>query len=425
MTVKKSLVLAAAVAAAVAAPGAFATNGYFQHGYGVRSQGMAGAGIAFSQDAMAAATNPAGMAKVGNRFDFGLMFFRPDRSASLKGDASDTSTGDFDANDTAFFFVPEFGWNKMLNDRASIGVTVFGNGGMNTSYGRNIPAFGTSNAGVDLSQLFIAPNMAWKLSDKHSIGVAVNFAYQRFKAEGLENFDNASQSSAPGHVTNRGYDGSTGWGARIGWTGEVTPNVTLGATYQTKTNMSKFGKYRGLFAEQGDFDIPSNYGVGLAVKATPKTVVAFDIVKIKYSDSKAVSNPLGGADAFGVLNNQLGTNNGAGFGWKDITVYKLGVSHQLSDKTTLRAGWNHNTQPIPSDQTFFNILAPGVVTDHLTLGGTWKMTKETEINAMYTHAFSKEVKDGGSIPTAFTGYLNTSDLKMSQNSLAVSFGWNF
>ena len=45
--------------------------------------------------------------------------------------------------------------------------------------------------------------------------------------------------------------------------------VTLGATYQTKTKMGKFSQYSGLFAEQGSFDIPSNYGVGAAVKATP------------------------------------------------------------------------------------------------------------------------------------------------------------
>src|SRR3989344_5652211 len=75
MNIKKSLVLAAAVAAAVAAPGAFATNGYFAHGYGTRAQGMAGAGVALPQDALAAATHPAGMVLVGNRIDVGMMLF--------------------------------------------------------------------------------------------------------------------------------------------------------------------------------------------------------------------------------------------------------------------------------------------------------------------------------------------------------------
>lgn len=423
---KRNIVLIAAVAAAVAAPSAFATNGYFQHGYGVKAQGVGGAGIAFPQDAMAAATNPAGMAMVGDTMDFGLMYFSPDRETKLNPPG--TATGSYSANEASYFFVPEFGWNKMVDKKISYGITVYGNGGMNTAYSRNIPMFSsvtTDKAGVDLSQLFVAPNMAFKITDTQSVGASLIFAYQRFKADGLANFDNASQSSAPGRVTNNGYDSSNGWGMRLGWTGQVTPNVTLGATYQPKIKMSKFDKYKGLFAEQGGFDIPSNYGAGVAIKVMPKMTVAFDVEEIKYSDSKSVSNPLGPVSAFGVLQNTLGTNNGAGFGWQDITIYKLGVAYQYSSGSIVRIGWNHSDQPIPASQTMFNILAPGVVTDHFTLGGTWQLTKGSEISATYTHAFSNEVKGSGSIPTAFQGFTKEADLKMQQNSLSLGFGWNF
>ena len=43
----------------------FATNGYFAHGYGTKNKALAGAGVALPQDAMIAATNPAGMVWVG------------------------------------------------------------------------------------------------------------------------------------------------------------------------------------------------------------------------------------------------------------------------------------------------------------------------------------------------------------------------
>ena len=423
---KRNVVLALAVAAAVAAPAAFATNGYFQHGSGVKAQGMGGAGVALPQDSMAAATNPAGMAMVGEHMDFGLMYFSPDRETTLVSPG--TATGKYSANETAFFFIPEFGWNTMLDKKMSVGVTVYGNGGMNTSYSRNIPMFSgtaTDKAGVDLMQLFVAPSVAFKITNTQSVGASLILAYQRFKADGLANFAVAAQSSAPNSVTNNGYDSSTGIGIKLGWTGQVIPEVTLGATYQPKINMKKFDKYKGLFAEQGDFDIPSNYAVGIAVKAMPKLTVAFDYEKINYSDSKAVSNRLGDVSAFGVLANTLGNNNGAGFGWQDIAVYKLGLAYQYSSGTTLRAGWNHNEQPIPAKETFFNILAPGVVTDHLTLGGTWKLGKESEVSTMYTRAFSNEVKGSGSIPAAFQGYTKEANLKMQQNSFSLGFGWNF
>ena len=425
---KRNVVLALAVAAAVAAPVAFATNGYFQHGYGVKSQGMAGAGVALAQDSLAAATNPAGMVMVGNRWDLGVTAFQPNRDTAIVGNGS-IGTVSYDPNKDDLFFIPEFGYNTMLDKNSSFGVSVYGNGGMNTSYKTPIALFSSSaganatNAGVDLSQLFIAPTMAWKLSDAHAVGVSVNFAYQRFKATGLQNFNNTTQSTDPTNVTDRGYDDANGWGARIGWVGKMSPTVTVGATYQTETNMSKFGKYAGLFAEQGNFDIPSTYAVGIAVKATPATVIAFDIQEIKYTDSKAVSNPLGPVTTGGVLTNKLGANNGAGFGWEDITVMKLGVSHQVDSNLTVRAGWNHGDQPIPAGETFFNLLAPGVMEDHVTLGATWKTGKNEEVSAMFMHALNNKVDGSGSISPFFGG--GEANLEMDQNSLGVTYGKTF
>lgn len=419
----RKLALGIAVAAALAAPSAFATNGYFSHGFGIKSQGMGGAGVAFSQDALAAATNPAGMVLVGSRVDGGASWFRPIRDTSVTGNASSANNINYDASDKKDFLIPEFGYNTMLDSNRSFGVSVYGNGGMNTAYTRNITLFGSSNAGVDLMQLFIAPTMAWKLSDTNSVGVSLNLAYQRFKATGLQNFNNSSQSSSPGNVTDNGYDSATGWGLRVGWVGQISPTVTVGATYQSKTDMSKFDKYKGLFAEQGNFDIPSNFALGIAVKASPSTTVAIDVERIKYTDSKAVSNPLGPVSGGGVLTNTLGNDNGAGFGWKDMTVIKLGVSHQMSSDLTIRAGWNHGKQPIPNSETFFNLLAPGVVEDHLTVGATWKLDKNSELSGMFMYALSNEVKGSGSIPSSFGG--GEANLKMKQTSIGISYGKSF
>ena len=71
---RKSL-LAVTVTGLLATPLAHATNGYFMHGYSTKNKGLAGAGAAFSQDAMAAAVNPAGMAFVEKRIDLGLQIW--------------------------------------------------------------------------------------------------------------------------------------------------------------------------------------------------------------------------------------------------------------------------------------------------------------------------------------------------------------
>lgn len=415
----KRNLLAAAIAAALLPLSAAATTGYFQHGYGIKSKGMGGVGIALPQDSLAAATNPAGMAWVGNRVDGGLDWFAPTRSAEIVGNGAGAS-GNYDANGRKSFLVPEFGFNRMVSTNLAVGVSVFGNGGMNTYYNNNpFRAFGGSNGpgGVDLMQLFVSPTVAYKLGN-HSFGASLNIAYQQFGAQGLEGF--RAMSANPNEVTNRGRDSSSGLGMRFGWTGQITPNFTLGATYQTKTKMSKLDKYKGLFAEEGGFDVPENYGVGVAFKATPALTIAADIERINYGNVRSVGNTV---DCLFVGACQLGPSNGAGFGWRNSTAYKIGLAYEVSPTLTLRAGYATLKQPIPASQTFFNILAPGVVEDHFTLGATWQMSKQGELSVSYMHAPEKKVNGSGSIAVGFGG--GEANLRMKQNALGVGFGWKY
>lgn len=394
-----------------------ATNGYFQHGYGVKSQGMGGVGVALPQDALAAATNPAGMAFIGDRYDLGVNIFRPERESEIVGNGAGAS-GQYDGNDTEFFLIPEFGYNKVLSEKYTAGLSIYANGGMNTDYKTGIPLFGTPSAGVDLKQIFFTPSLTFKPEPNHSFGVAINFAYQSFQAKGLDNFANSTYSNSPSNVHDNGHEHSYGAGIKLGWMGKITDKLTLGATYHSKTYMSKMDDYAGLFAEGGDFDIPASYGVGFAYQATPNFTFAFDYQRIEYSDVKSVNNPL----IPNLSSSKLGKAEGAGFGWRDIDVFKLGFNYQWNDKLTLRAGYNHNSQPIPSSETFFNILAPGVITDHLSLGFTYKITDDRELTLAYTHAFKEDVKGAGSIPGFGGGETN---LEMYQNSLGIAYGVAF
>jgi long-chain fatty acid transport protein len=403
---------------------AAATDGYFAHGYGVKSQGMGGIGIALPQDALAAATNPAGMGLIGDRVDFGVTWFRPIRESEIVNNQAGMN-GTFKANDSKDFFIPEFGYNKVINDQLSLGVSVYANGGMNTDYNKPIPLFGNTKAGIDMAQLFIAPTLAWKINETHTIGMAVNLAYQRFEAKGLQNFDNPDPShpstSSKGNITNRGHDDAYGAGLHFGWVGRVNDAVTLGATYQTKTYMTKFDKYKGLFAEHGDFDIPEQYGLGISVKTTPKLTIAADLQRINYSDVDSVGNSINNMFA----GNLLGSNNGAGFAWRDVTAYKLGASYAWDETLTLRAGYNHSSQPIRKSETMFNMLAPGVVQDHLTLGATWVLPNKSELSFAYMHAFEKKVNGENSIPGGPNGFGGgDANLKMYEDSLGIAYGWN-
>ena len=394
---------------------AFATNGYFSHGYGMKAKGMAGASTANHDDTFFGANNPAAAAFAGNRIDLGMDLFSPIREATATG-ATSFASGESNSN---YFLVPEFGYNRMVNTNLALGVTVYGNGGMNTDYptvsGANILG-GSTDLGVDLMQLIIAPTAAYKVNANHSIGVSPLLGYQRFKAEGLQGFAGISSSGA--NLTNNGYDDAFGYGVRIGYMGKITPTVTIGAAYASKINFEEFDKYRGLFAEQGDFDIPENYNIGVSWQATPAAKFSLDYQRINYSDVASVANPSSNYATGGLL----GLDNGAGFGWDDVGVWKLGMEYKYSPKLTLRAGYSRNDNPISGSdaaEATFNILAPAVNESHATLGFTYTLASGNEWTMAYAHAFDNDVS--GARPAGFGGGVDT--IKMYQNSIGVQYSW--
>lgn len=420
----------AALCAAALPQSALATNGYFSHGYGVKSQAIAGVGIALPQDGLTAATNPAGTAFTGDRLDVGVNLFNPSRSSEIKGNSATfpdggggTFTTSLDGNYSAdgrdLFLIPEFGYSRQINSQLSVGLAVYGNGGMNTSYNTSpFQGFGESGpTKMNLEQLFISPSVAWKATPDHVFGAALNLAHQRFSIRGLTPFTQPGTSESSGNVHNQGTDSSNGAGVRLGWIGQIAPQWRLGATWSSKIQ-GRFDKYKGLFAEQGGFDIPANYGVGVSWQPTQDWTLGLDYQVIELSDVKSIGNPLSK-----FATQQLGGSDGPGFGWKDVKVVKLGVIHQLNDAWTLRAGYSHATQPIPKSETFFNILAPGVVQDHLTAGFTWKASANSEWSAHYSHAFEKAVKGPGAIPANFGG--GDANIRLKEDIIGVSYGWKF
>ncbi len=407
-----------AVAAALAAPlSAFATVGYFAHGYGMKAKGMGGVGIALPQETMSGVANPANLGFVGNRLDVEVEWFRPIRDGEITGNGFGLN-GNYSGSGRKNFLIPGLGYNRMRGSNLALGVLVYGNGGMNTTFDTNpFGAFGGSNpGGVDYMQLFVAPTVAWKPNANHSIGLSLNLAYHQFGASGLEPFTGFSQT--PDRVTNRGRDDSTGIGVRIGWTGKLTDSITVGAMYQPKTNMGKLSQYEGLFRDQGDLDIPATYGIGIAVKATPQLTIAADVQQIDYAKVAAIGTT---PDCLfqGVC--ALGASNGPGFGWRNMTAYKIGASYEVSRSLTLRAGFATGKQPIPNQYTLLNIIFPAVVQDHFTLGATWSMGT-MEMTAGYMHAFRKNVNGAGSIPAVPFGG-GEANLKMHQDAFGVAVGW--
>jgi len=494
---KKHIAIAVALGTAIISGQAMATNGYFTHGLGAKNEGMAGAGTASPQEAMATAMNPASAVIVGDRTEVGIAIFSPNRSYSasqsqlqlgaqagspeaMQGygmgaftlDAGNVESG------SNYFPIPQFAKTWALDDSSATGMAIYGRGGMNTDYtsgsayfmnalgGEMMPTskpgtFGAGNTGVDLMQLFVDLSYSGR-SGELAYGASLVMVAQSFEAKGLGNFtpytttfNNAfgaafqgympsvmsgdmSQQEAMGaaamaamgeeyNLTNRGADISTGVGFGLGviWTSD---NLNLSAQYKSKVSMSEFDKYSDLFAEAGTFDIPSSIGIGASFKMQNGGAFHYDFEQINYTDVASISNPvanlfscpLAAMDFSNPTSGCLGGSNGAGFGWTDIQVHKLGYEWSMagSPNVRYRVGASFGENPIGSSEALFNIMAPGVIENHYTAGFTRKLSdgREYSVSVMY----APEASTSGTNPLDPT---QTIEIRMDQWNAEISYSW--
>jgi len=294
------------------------------------------------------------------------------------------------------------------------------NGGMDTSYAGNIfnpncgggsGVFCAGRAGVDLNQALISVAYAQRFGNL-SIGIAPTMAIQVFSAYGLAAF--SPISSAPTDLTGRGPDWSVGGGLRAGALYRVNEQLSLALAGSTPMWMSNFTNYSGLFAGGGSFNIPATIGAGVSYKVLPTLAVMVDWKHIFYSGVKSIADQMT-AQAL------LGSGSGPGFGWRDVDVVSLGVEWKYSDMLTLRAGYAHNTQPITPNNVTFNIMAPGVVTDHIAGGLSYNITRNAALDLTVVYSPRAGVTGPEITPQGPTGRM----VNISMSQLQVTLGYTY
>ena len=437
----------ACMALAGLAGNAYATNGMNLEGYGPIAAGMGGASMAYDNGNAAVMNNPAtlGLMEQGSRFDLAVGKLGPDIT-STAGPYVAPSGGDA-------YYMPAIGWTKK-SGATTYGVALFAQGGMGTEYDGS--TFMSAGSGLPTrSELgvgrLIAP-LAYEVSPKLSVGGSVDLVWAMMDLQmamtgaqfadmvpglgGTETYGTASGSMVTGLtgaltnsvITNvdwayfnfsddsdfTGKAKATGLAGKLGFAYKVTPQLTIGGTYHSKTNLGDMegdavlsmqvdtganAASMGLPVDTANvvlpitgkisvvnFQWPETYGIGMAYQATDRLMVAADYKRINWQDvmkdfkmtfnaDNIVEN---GAFAGASLDATMFQN------WEDQDVFMIGMAYKATDAVTLRLGANLANNPVPD--TYMNPLFPAIVKKHYTIGAGYAFSKASEVNFSLQHA---------------------------------------
>jgi long-chain fatty acid transport protein len=413
---------------------ALSSNGYFPHAWGTKSGAMAGAGSAMSEDAAIIATNPAGILGLkNNELVLDLTFLKvwyEVETGSFELPQEPLPPGAFPLNPGRYvsdppvkgdiFAIPGTALAWRLNERASIGIASYANGGLNVT----LPSFdnptcppGTPQKGLycfggastDLQQVFIAPTFAYQIGDWLRLGVSPILAIESIEVNGLRGF--ADLSSSPDRLSNNGHQEEFGYGGKFGIQARLSPTVQLAAVAQTRVDVARFKQYEGLFVDKGNFDIPPYYTAGIAWDVTPKWTAAFDVQYIRYSDIKALGNKI-------TESGPLGSSNGPGFGLEEATAYKFGLRYQHSPKWTWRFGYSENQHAVDKSQLFFTLLAASVPDEHYAFGFSYRPDSRNEFDMAFTYNPERRIRG----PNAF---FPDQDITARIEVVFLAFAWRW
>lgn len=403
-----------AIAAAILMTGtsAWATNGMILEGYGPVALAMGGAATAIENGTAAMMNNPATlqMGPDGTRFDLALGVLGPKVSTSIPGFPTANSGG-------TSYVMPAFGWVRKAGT-LTYGVGMFGQGGMGTEYAANSAlAMGSgSDVRSELSVGRVLFPVAMQVNDKLNVGATLDFAWSNLDMKmaatgaqlgGMVNgmpsgnlgmalpqlaqapwarIDFSNTSDFSGAAT------ATGWTGKLGMTYQATPDMTLGASYHLKTaqgDMKTSAKSASMsapggFADVGqlkvlDFQMPATLAIGMAFKSSPALTLAADVKRVEWSkvmkqfSMSYASAGMGGSVSFAMPQN-----------WSDQTVVSVGAAYRVNDVLTLRGGLNLASNPIPKEMT--NPLFPAIVEDHMSLGASYQLNKQWQLDAAMSHA---------------------------------------
>ncbi|VVS94351.1 OmpP1/FadL family transporter [Desulfoluna spongiiphila] len=446
--VKKGLVVLAAVV--MTASSAYAAN-VETMGIGSMNTAQAGAVAAHADNVFAAYYNPAGLTLIEKpTLSASVMFYDAqikvyDWNVTTAGSNPNVPKGPMDfESDEMSIVSPSMGFAMPLTDKITLGVAAYTPYGMSVTWDKNT----TKNPGAayawesTFGRVAVTPTLAYKVSDKFSVGVGVSLGRSVSDAGKTVEYSpethvelNTKLVAAKTAAATAAGAGDTAGAAAYGklaeeigtkayglalldgshlkmeTTDDFNYSFNAGIMYRPIEQLSFGLTYRGRTDAdfEGDitvsnvmggtvdnldgtvtmeFDHPEQVQAGVRWFATSKFSMEADVTWTGWSVNdkqieKAVINvpdPINGGTV--AMEETFEHDRD----WDDTTAYRLGISYQATDAFAFRAGYAYDPSPVPEET--FDMGWPDTDRNIYSVGMGWQINERWMLDAVVQHIIS-------------------------------------
>lgn len=421
MSKKITAVLALSTLSLALSQVAFA-SGYHFGTQSVSAQSTANSSTAEAADPSTIFYNPAGLTYLEGtqvsgsldlvvpsvRYKNAVAYYPSGSSKTVSGQTSGKITENLIA-------VPHLYASHKINDRWIAGLGIYVPFASATEYDTTSVLRYNVNK-TKLTSIDINPAIAYKLNDKHSIGVGVIAQYT--KAE-LRQFSNwgaflGKNGALDGMANVSGDDWGIGY--NLGWLWDVNDKVRVGASYRSQIRHTLKGdaewsfadtvssaaaaaygptvRSMGYVAKEGakvDIVTPASLSVHGMWKASPKWNIFGDVtwtehskfnnLNIVFDNYKVVANAVSGG-ATKSNTTTLKPN------WRDTYKFALGASYQVSKPWQVRFGLAYDQSPVRSANDRLSTM-PDNDRIWLSAGVKYDLNKNSSLDVAYSYIIIK------------------------------------
>lgn len=353
-------------------------------------------GAAGAEDASTIFFNPAGMSRLsGKQVVVAVHAIKP--SAKFTGTGLPGTDMGGDAGSLAL--VPNAYFAMEVGSAAHIGLGINAPFGLQTEYdsqwvGR-VHAIKSKIETINLN-----PSVAFQVNDALSIGAGIN--YQHIRGE-LTSF-----AGGAGTSTVKGNDSA--WGYNLGVLYNVNPQTRLGFAYRSAIDYTMSGDVTFSAAPAGNgpvtlaIKMPDSFSVSMFHALDEKWDVMGDLTRTGWGTFKQLD----------VIRSTGATLMSVPENWEDTWRVSIGANHHYSEQWTSRVGLAYDQAPVPD--AFRTARIPDNDRTWLSLGGQYKLSKESVINFGYAHLFVKNSSINSTItaPALVGSYSNSVDILSAQ-----------